>query len=385
MLNLAGALDDRGHQVDLVLCRAAGPYVESLGQGFDVVELRPNRLWPAYAAASDPNTFLRVLWSRTRHCRRFTPLSWLPWFPDLGRYLRRARPAALLAAKTSASITALCAVRFAPPATRLVICEQTHLSSELAHQDWGAVAPVIRRLYPRADARVAVSSGVAEDLARVARLPREAVTTIYNPMASGAVRAGAAEPLDHPWFQAAPPPPVVLGIGRLTRQKDFGTLLRAFAVVRAERSARLVILGEGEMRAELQASARRLGIEPDVSFPGFVRNPYAYLARAAVFALSSAWEGLPGVLIEAMASGCPVVSTDCPSGPAEILDGGRYGRLVPVGDAGALAHAITATLGDPPSRQYLRRGAQRFSVDLVAEEYLAVLMGRGSRALRARG
>lgn len=384
MLNLAGALDGRGYRVDLVLCRASGPYLESLAQGVDVVELRPNRLWPAYAAASDPNTFLRVLWSRIRHFRRFTPLFWLSWFPDLGRYLRRERPAALLAAKTSANIVALCAARFAPPATRVVICEVTHLSSELAHRGWGAVAPVIRRLYPRADARVAISSGVAEDVSRVARLPAEAVTTIYNPLASGAVRAGAAGPLDHPWFQAGAPP-VVLGIGRLTRQKGFGTLLRAFAVVRAKRRTRLVILGEGEMRAELQASARGLGIESSVSFPGFVRNPYAYLARAAVFALSSVWEGLPTVLIEAMALGCPVVSTDCPSGPAEVLDGGRYGRLVPVADAGAMADAILATLGAPPSRESVQRGARRFSVDLVAEEYLAVLMGRGGHAVRERG
>src|SRR5262249_43075680 len=146
----------------------------------------------------------------------------------------------------------------------------------------------------------------------------------------------------HPWFRPSAPP-VVLGAGRLHAQKDFPTLLRAFAQVRAKREARLMILGEAkcaEYRTELMALAAQLGIADDVMLPGFVANPFAYMARAAVFVLSSAWEGLPTVLIEALASGCPVVSTACPSGPREILENGKYGPLVPVGDDTALANAI---------------------------------------------
>ena len=177
---------------------------------------------------------------------------------------------------------------------------------------------------------------------------------------------------------------MVLGVGMLKPQKDFATLIRAFARLRASRPARLVILGDARgaakdlaFRDELKALPAALGIAEDVAFPGFVANPFAWMARAACFALSSRWEGLGNVVIEALACGCPVVSTDCPSGPAEILAGGRYGRLVPVGDAAALAEAIAATLDAPPPRAELLARAERFSRARAAEEYLALLSRRG--------
>ncbi len=220
---------------------------------------------------------------------------------------------------------------------------------------------------------MAVSEGVAEDLALTASLPRERITTIYNPVVTPALAGQAQAPLTHPWF-APGSPPVLLAVGRLHYQKDFPTLLRAFARVRAVRAVRLLILGEGDQGVALQASAQELGITTDVELPGFVLNPFAYMARAAVFVLSSAYEGLPGVLIQALACGCPVVSTDCPSGPAEILEGGVYGPLVPVGDDAALAKAILSTLNARPNPDWLRTRAAEFSVDRAVDRYLEVLL-----------
>jgi glycosyltransferase involved in cell wall biosynthesis len=173
---------------------------------------------------------------------------------------------------------------------------------------------------------------------------------------------------------------VLLGAGRFSPSKDFTTLVAAFARLRARRPARLIILGEGKQRVEIAALTERFGVAEDVDLPGFIDNPFPWMARAAVFVLSSVWEGFPGVLIEAMACGCPVVSTDCPSGPVEILDHGAYGRLVSPGDDAALALAIEATLDSPPERGQLRRRAAEFSVDRAIDDYLRVLLGATCRA-----
>ncbi|MGB2886052.1 MAG: glycosyltransferase, partial [Dehalococcoidia bacterium] len=203
-------------------------------------------------------------------------------------------------------------------------------------------------------------------------LPRKKIEVIYNPVITPELLEKAREPVDHPWFQPGEPP-VVLGVGRLTEQKDFPTLLRAFALVRKERAARLVILGEGEDRPELKALVDELGIAEDVDMPGFVDNPYGYMAGAAVFALSSRWEGLPTVLIEAMALGKPVVATDCPSGAREILNDGRYGTLVPVGDAKRLATGISGMLEHPV--EPLPSWVDRFRPDCTIQAYLKAIGG----------
>ena len=226
-----------------------------------------------------------------------------------------------------------------------------------------------------ADAIVAVSDGVADRLAQATGLPRGSIRTVYNPVVGPELPTLAAEPVGHPWFRHGGPP-VVLGAGRLVEQKDFPTLLRAFALVRRARPARLVILGDGPAGAceGLRAIAAALGCAEDLDLPGFVANPFAYMARAAAFALSSLHEGLPGVLIQALACGCPVVSTDCPSGPREILDGGRYGRLVPVGDHEALARAILACLDDPSGREERVARAAAFGLERAVDRYLELIV-----------
>ncbi|HYP53040.1 MAG TPA: glycosyltransferase, partial [Pyrinomonadaceae bacterium] len=167
---------------------------------------------------------------------------------------------------------------------------------------------------------------------------------------------------------------VLLAVGRLTEQTDFPMLLRAFRMLRDRRSdARLMIAGEGEGRARLEALIGELNLTDDVALPGFVTNPYALMSRAAAFVLSSRWEGLPTVLIEALACGCPVVATDCPSGPREILNGGDYGALVPVGDAAALCDAMSRVLEARPRAALLKEHAARYSVERAAGRYLELL------------
>jgi glycosyltransferase involved in cell wall biosynthesis len=218
---------------------------------------------------------------------------------------------------------------------------------------------------------IANSQGAAESLQKHNRLSREKIRVIYNPVVSPELLQLAEQPLAHPWFSDTIYP-VVLGIGRLTRQKDFPTLLRAFATARRDHPMRLVIVGDGEERARLCALAQQLGVNQEVLLVGFDPNPYRYMRRASVFVLSSQWEGLPNALIEAMACGAPVVSTDCPSGPREILEDGKWGRLVPVGDSVALAHAILETLARPLLVNPMER-AMDFTVEKITEEYLHVL------------
>lgn len=214
---------------------------------------------------------------------------------------------------------------------------------------------------------------MADDLSRTFGIPAERIQVIYNPIVTPELRTKAQAPLEHPWFGAGEPP-VILAAGPLTAQKDFLTLVRAFALVRQRRAARLLILGEGEEWRALEALAERLGLEKDVSLPGFVANPYPYMTRASLFVLSSRWEGLPGVLIEALYCGLPLISTDCPSGPREILADGRYGQLVPVGDAMALARAIERSLNDQkPGRS--PESWRPFELDPVVNQYLDILLG----------
>ena len=206
-------------------------------------------------------------------------------------------------------------------------------------------------------------------------MTRERVHVVYNPVVTEEMERKSREPVDHPWI-GGDGPPVILAVGRLDAQKDFPTLLAAFARLLTRRPARLIVLGEGKKRPHLLSLARRLGVAEHVDFPGFADNPYAFMARASLFVLSSRREGLPTVLIEAMACGCPVVSTDCPYGPREILEDGRHGPLAPVGDAEALAAAMARTLDAPPRPEALRERASFFNVARAINRYEELLLGQ---------
>ncbi|MBW4469067.1 MAG: glycosyltransferase [Stenomitos rutilans HA7619-LM2] len=345
MLHLAEGLADRGFEVDLVLAETKGAYLDTVPSSIRIVDLK----------ARSP-----LLVSKTFALRR---------------YLQQEQPSVLFSALDILS-SATWAQRLAGVPTRIVMCVQTNLSQQFRdHQPntIGRIRPkLVRLFYPWADAIVAASRGVADDVAKLTGIPADTIRVIYNPVVTSAVLAKMQQPVDHHWF-APDEPPVILGVGRLVSQKDFPTLVDAFAIVRKQRSARLMILGEGEDRAKLEAQIRQLGLQDDVALPGFAENPYAYMAHASIFALSSIFEGFGNVVAEAMATGTPIVSTDCPSGPAEILDGGKYGKLVPVNDPAALAGGILATLVDPIAANVLRQRALEFSVDRVTEQYIDVL------------
>jgi glycosyltransferase involved in cell wall biosynthesis len=343
MLNLAQGFVERRVKVDLVLAtKAEGPYKSRIPLEVQVIELR----------ASKPMASLL----------------------GLVRYLRVRKPHALLSGLTPANLVALWAQRLSRvKETKVFIQIQVSVGiPESTTRFRALLRPFVYRLfYPWADGIIAASQGVEEELLRFG-LPDTKIYQICNPVVTKEIFEKAEESIKHPWF-ALGEPPVILSAGRLHKQKDFPTLIRAFALVRKERLSRLIILGEGEEWLRLKSLVRELGLEREVDFPGFVQNPYAYMKRAALFVLSSAWEGFGNVLAEAMAIGTPVISTDCPHGPAQILEGGKWGILLPVGDVEALAKAIIEALDRPCDHDALRRRAQAFSVDAIVSQYMEIM------------
>ncbi|WP_295887224.1 glycosyltransferase [uncultured Thiohalocapsa sp.] len=346
LVNLMQGLADQGRDLDLLTIRTTSPHLDALPPGVRRIDLGARHSLGAVAA--------------------------------LARHLRAERPPVLLAAKDRAGRAAVLARRLAGVPTPIVMRIGTNLSAALAGRH-----PLVRRLRTAAVRRswrgidhiIAVSAGVAADTVEVAHYPPTRISVIRNPVVTPTLSARAALPCPHPWLdaQAQQQAPVILGAGRLERQKDFPTLLRAFARLRAGRRCRLLLLGEGAWRERLLAEAAALGVADDLDLPGFQANPYPCLGRAALFVLSSAWEGSPNVLTEAMALGTPVVATDCPSGPREILADGRFGPLVPVGDAPALAAAMAQVLDHPPPADKLKAAVAAYHADTSAAAYAALL------------
>jgi glycosyltransferase involved in cell wall biosynthesis len=383
-LTLCGALAARGHSVDLVVLRPGGPLSDKIPPGVRVVELEAGPRWLArlQALVADPAAVLAMLRPVLLAKKVSQTLGFLP---AIVRYLREAEPDALLSATPHLNIEAVWARRLAGVSTRLLISERNAPSQKLSKsRNWRHrhLPALMRRTYPMADVIVAVSSALADDLAQVTGLPRHLIRTIHNPVVGTDLAAKASAGISHPWLDGAGPP-VILGVGRLSEQKDFPTLLRAFARVRANRTARLIILGGSNKReakssqrqSELRKLAESLGVATDVDLPGFVQNPFPYMARASVFVLSSRFEGFGNVIVEALACGSQVVSTDCLTGPSEILEGGRYGALVPIGDDAAMAAAIEQALVAPVSAALLRSRAAAFTEERSVNSYLEALFG----------
>ena len=287
----------------------------------------------------------------------------------LVRFLRREKPDVLLANIGPINIIALWAKVLAGVKTRVVVTQHSSLSHESKTRNWQLkITPAMYRLFLwLAAGVVTVSGGIGDELATMAHIPRERVTVIYNPVITADFNQRLDEVVDHPWLLDRVP--FLLGVGRLVGDKDFETLLAAFRLLVNQRDLRLIILGEGPLQEKLAALANRLGIADRVSMPGFVLNPLPFMRKAAVFVLSSRVEGFGNVLVEALACGAPVVSTACCYGPAEILDNGRFGRLVPVGDSHAMAEAIAATLDEPLARDITSARGREFSVARAAALY----------------
>lgn len=341
-LRLAGGMVAAGRAVDLVLVKGEGAYLKDVPAGVNLTVLDRPRVFHA--------------------------------IPALAAHIRRTRPAAVLSALTHMNVATLAATTLAGTGARVVVSERNQIS-EKSREAQGAWKRALYRATPlayrAADRVVAVSDGVASDLVQFARLAQDHVRVIYNPVFSADVEARAAHPPAHPWFTPGGPP-IVLAVGRLHRQKGFDTLIRAFGIARAELDCRLVILGEGGERQALEKRAEESGLAYDIDLPGFCDNPFALMARAGAFVLSSRWEGFPNALIEAMACGAPVIATDCPSGPREIMEGG-IAPLVPVDDAEALGAALIATLRNRPNTTVTQARAREFSISAAVDRYLQVL------------
>jgi len=341
LTNLANAFVERGVAVDFVLGKAEGPNLAKLDSKVQVVDLGTNNVYG--------------------------------WLTPMVRYLKERQPSAVLSALHHANLVALWASMLSSTKARVIVGVHGMMSQDIenSNKKLAKVIPfLVKTFYPRADKIVCVSNGVAEELVRKYHLPRSKIQVIYNPVVTEEMFEMAEEPIDHPWFQLGQPP-VILGVGRLTPAKDFGTLIKAFSLLRRKVEAKLVILGEGPERGKLEHLVEELGLKDDVSMPGFVENPYKYMRKSAVFVLSSRWEGLPTVLVEALALGIPVVSTDCPSGPAEILENGKWGRLVPVDDPKTLTDAILEAMNDERGKGVER--ARNFVLDKIVEQYLTLM------------
>lgn len=341
MINLINALVDVGLHVDLLLNRTQIPELASVRKEVRLVRL------------GETGSFRSI--------------------PALVRYLRHEQPTALLINREPAVRAATLAQRCSGTTTRIVIRVGMAISMALKRRHpikrWLRQSAIVY-CYRRANGIIANSKGGAEDIAAVTGISLEKIKVVNNPTVSPDIFIQAEEPIDHPWFVPGSPP-VILGVGRLARQKDFPTLLKAFAKLHAQRDSRLVILGEGKERGSLTSLAAELGILEYVDLPGHVSNPFSYMSRAAQYILSSAWEGSPNTLIQALALGLPVVATDCRSGPREILSNGRYGPLVPVGDVEALYREMLHILDSPPDKHVLQAAAEPFRVDKCVKAYMA--------------
>ena len=342
MQRLLPAMADRGHEITLLKLRNHGPHLEST-DNLSVVELR----------ASHVSTALG----------------------ELVNHLKERRPDVLFSDKDKVNRMARRARDRAGTDTRLIMRNGTTVSVDLAQRkplDRWLQRRSMRRTYADAGAVLMPSRGAAEDFASVTGLPEGRVRVVPSPVVGDELFELARQPVDHPWLKDKQCP-VILGVGELCGRKDFETLIRGFARLRARRDARLIILGRGKRRERLMALADALGVAEDVDLPGFDPNPYRYMSRADAFALSSRWEGLGLVLVEALALGLPVVATDCPSGPAEILQDGRIGPLVPVGDDQALATGLASVLNDPPDEELMQVAVAPYHVRASTSAYLEAM------------
>lgn len=343
MVNLANEFSERGIFVDLVVANVEGPYIDIVSTKVNIVNLSQ----------------AKVLFS----------------LPKLVKYLRCSSPSVLLSTMSHANVIAILATMLTGNKNRIYVREANTISqiflkkSSVNRFFWYTL---LRFFYKKATAVIAPSQGVASDFEREISLNSGTVNVIYNPVVTPELAILANEKLTHPWLES-PCSPVLLAVGRLTLQKDYPTLLKAFKIVREKIDAKLIILGEGEDRGKLEHMAIDLGVSDYVDMYGFVKNPFNFMKSADLFVLSSLWEGLPNTLIQAMACGCQVVATDCPSGPLEILNNGEHGSLVPVGDEGRLSVAILDRLNERTVIPDVVERSLFFSVKSSVDAYVALM------------
>lgn len=342
MLNLSNGFIENGFSVDFVfISNSKGPLVKEISKECRIFELN----------------------------KKGTISALLPFL----RYIKKEKPDVILAALTPANLLSIFAkiicFKKIKVFIEIQIAVRTHISTSFLKSKF---RPFIYKIFFRfADKVVAASKGIEEDL-KYFGVKSSKIVVIYNPVSSTYTDKMGNEKNEHPWFSNKEIP-VILAVGRLHKQKDFPVLLEAFSKVLVKKEARLIILGEGEERKNLEEIIIKLNIKEKVDLFGFTNNPYSFMKNAPLFVLSSGWEGFGNVVAEALSFGTPVVSTNCPWGPSEILENGKYGRLVPVGDSGALANAIIESLINKHSPELELEGAKRFKTEVVLAQYLDLI------------
>jgi glycosyltransferase involved in cell wall biosynthesis len=343
IVNLLQGLSEKGSHVDLVLARAEGPYLYQVPKSIRVVDLNKQGV--------------------------------LASLPHLVKYLKKERPKALLSVMDHCNIVALLARMLARVPFKLVVSVHSTLSHAMANEKnlRGKLIPIfVWYFYRFADEIVAVSKGVAQDVSAYAHVKKRKIKIIYNPVITPKLFEMAKRSIKYDFVDSITEK-IIIGVGRLNRAKDFETLIKAFRIVKQQCDAKLVILGEGEERAALESLINQLDLKEFVFLPGFNPNPYAIMASASLFVLSSIYEGLPTVLIEALALGIPIVSTDCRSGPREILQHAKTGTLVKVGDVDSMAHAMIKTLKIPIKSNVKPSSLEIYTLAYATNRYLELL------------
>jgi len=360
LLSLARAFQERGHRVSLIVVERGEFLKKSEVSGLEIKELQKGVLFRLFLKNASKKR--KMAWSKFA----------------FARFLRSSRLDVLVSGGNHAHITAISALVLSGRRIPLVLRLSSHVTASLRKKKKLSKKIrffLARKLYPFSDMVIAVSRAVAEDLKSCISIPESKIRVIYNPIYCPELLDKVREKPSHPWLldERGRKVPVLLAAGRLNLQKGIDVLLRAFALAVSRRDMRLIILGEGKKRASFETLIRNLKLEGKVDMPGYVQNPLAYMARADLFCHASIFEGMPGVVIEALAAGCPVVCTDSSGGAAEILGDEKYGVLVPVGDEKALASGMIDGLDRTWDSAELKKRAAFFSVDKAAEEYLAAL------------
>ncbi len=347
MVNLANGFAERGYITDLILCSAEGPYLKDIARNVNLVDFKSPR----------------VVFSVHK----------------LAAYLKKVKPDILISTLNRVNIASIIARRISGVDTKVILREASTFSvyAQANTSLWDRIIDMVSsKLYKYGDGIAAVSEGVAGDLINNLKLPPGKVKVVFNPVVDKKLFELASEKPDHPFINNKEYP-LIISAGRFSIQKDFPVLIKAFNEVCRQKEARLIILGEyneGEEQYEtIKQLVKNFNLEKKVSFPGFMKNPFSYISNADCFVLSSKWEGLPGVLIQALACGTPVVSTDCKSGPSEILKNGEFGALVPVGDFNALAEKIIETINKQREREKLIKRAEDFSKDNCLDKYINLI------------
>lgn len=338
-LRLAKGFISKGYEVDLLLIRTEGPYLTQLDSKINVINLKTNSAF-------------KSIWA-------------------IAKYLSKSKPDVLISAKDYINIVVLMAKLLANVPTKIIVTSRTQLSVELKNMKLTRKIKMIafvKLLYPFADSIVAVSKGVSKDLRDIIGFNKINIHVIYNPIVDSEIEEKLKDSFDRSIFSTSKN--IILSVGRLTAQKDFPTLLKALRIVKEEKEVLLIILGEGQEREKIENMISELGLDKDVKLLGNIYNPYPYMEMADLFVLSSKWEGFGNVIVESMAVGTPVVSTNCPSGPSEILEDGKYGILVPVEKHKDLAIAIIKGLNCEWNKCILVKRANEFTVEKAVEGYV---------------